>query len=48
MGAPPLRTPIPLLQAFSGLMMQNGDEGGPPTRIGTSILDYGTGIHPDL
>ena len=34
----------PLLQAFSGLMMQNGDEGGPPTRIGTSVLDYGTGM----
>src|SRR5436309_2847719 len=34
----------PMLQAFSGLMMQNGDEGGPPTRIGTSILDYGTGM----
>ena len=34
----------PLLQAFAGLMMQNGDEGGPPTRIGTSILDYGTGM----
>jgi len=34
----------PLLQAFCGLMMQNGDEGGPPTRVGTSILDYGTGM----
>jgi crotonobetainyl-CoA:carnitine CoA-transferase CaiB-like acyl-CoA transferase len=34
----------PLLQAFSGLMMQNGDEGGPPTRLGTSVLDYGTGM----
>jgi crotonobetainyl-CoA:carnitine CoA-transferase CaiB-like acyl-CoA transferase len=34
----------PLLQAFSGLMMMNGDEGGPPTRVGTSILDYGTGL----
>jgi crotonobetainyl-CoA:carnitine CoA-transferase CaiB-like acyl-CoA transferase len=34
----------PMLQAFSGLMMMNGDEGGPPTRIGTSILDYGTGM----
>ncbi len=34
----------PLLQAYSGLMMMNGDEGGPPTRIGTSILDYGTGM----
>lgn len=34
----------PMLQAFSGLMMMNGDEGGPPTRVGTSILDYGTGL----
>src|SRR6185295_9952625 len=34
----------PTVQAFSGLMMMNGDEGGPPTRIGTSILDYGTGM----
>jgi len=34
----------PMVQAFSGLMMMNGDEGGPPTRIGTSILDYGTGM----
>ncbi len=34
----------PLLQAFSGLMMMNGDEGGPPTRIGTSVLDYGSGM----
>jgi crotonobetainyl-CoA:carnitine CoA-transferase CaiB-like acyl-CoA transferase len=34
----------PLLQAYSGLMMMNGDEGGPPTRVGTSILDYGTGM----
>jgi crotonobetainyl-CoA:carnitine CoA-transferase CaiB-like acyl-CoA transferase len=34
----------PMLQAFSGLMMMNGDEGGPPTRVGTSILDYGTGM----
>jgi crotonobetainyl-CoA:carnitine CoA-transferase CaiB-like acyl-CoA transferase len=25
-------------------MMMNGDEGGPPTRVGTSILDYGTGL----
>ena len=33
-----------MVQAFSGLMMMNGDEGGPPTRIGTSILDYGTGM----
>jgi crotonobetainyl-CoA:carnitine CoA-transferase CaiB-like acyl-CoA transferase len=34
----------PLLQAFSGLMMANGGEGDPPTRVGTSILDYGTGM----
>ena len=34
----------PMLQAFSGMMMMNGDEGGPPTRVGTSILDYGTGL----
>jgi crotonobetainyl-CoA:carnitine CoA-transferase CaiB-like acyl-CoA transferase len=34
----------PMVQAFSGLMMMNGDEGGPPTRIGTSVLDYGTGM----
>jgi crotonobetainyl-CoA:carnitine CoA-transferase CaiB-like acyl-CoA transferase len=34
----------PILQAFSGLMMMNGDDGGPPTRIGTSVLDYGTGM----
>jgi crotonobetainyl-CoA:carnitine CoA-transferase CaiB-like acyl-CoA transferase len=34
----------PMLQAFSGIMMMNGDEGGPATRVGTSILDYGTGL----
>jgi crotonobetainyl-CoA:carnitine CoA-transferase CaiB-like acyl-CoA transferase len=34
----------PMVQAFSGLMMMNGDQGGLPTRIGTSILDYGTGM----
>jgi len=34
----------PMVQAFSGLMMMNGDENGPPTRIGTSILDYGSGM----
>jgi crotonobetainyl-CoA:carnitine CoA-transferase CaiB-like acyl-CoA transferase len=34
----------PMLQAFAGIMMMNGDEGGPPTRVGTSILDYGTGM----
>ena len=34
----------PMVQAFSGLMAMNGDENGPPTRIGTSILDFGTGM----
>jgi crotonobetainyl-CoA:carnitine CoA-transferase CaiB-like acyl-CoA transferase len=34
----------PMVQAFSGLMMMNGGEGGPPTRIGTSVLDYGSGM----
>jgi crotonobetainyl-CoA:carnitine CoA-transferase CaiB-like acyl-CoA transferase len=33
-----------MVQAFSGLMAMNGEEGAPPTRIGTSILDYGTGM----
>lgn len=34
----------PIVQAFSGLMMMNAAEGEPPARIGTSILDYGTGM----
>ena len=34
----------PMVQAFSGLMAVNGDEDSPPTRVGTSILDFGTGM----
>jgi len=34
----------PLVQAFAGLMMVSGAEGDPPTRVGTSIVDYGTGM----
>jgi crotonobetainyl-CoA:carnitine CoA-transferase CaiB-like acyl-CoA transferase len=34
----------PMVQAFSGLMFMNSDEESPPRRIGTSILDYGTGL----
>ena len=34
----------PILQAFSGLMMMNAGEGEPARRIGTSILDFGTGM----
>ena len=34
----------PIVQAFSGLMTMNAAEGEPPARIGTSVLDYGTGM----
>jgi len=34
----------PMVQAFSSLMTMNAPEGDPPTRIGTSVLDYGTGM----
>jgi crotonobetainyl-CoA:carnitine CoA-transferase CaiB-like acyl-CoA transferase len=34
----------PMVQAFSGLMFMNSDAGSPPRRVGTSILDYGTGV----
>ena len=34
----------PVVQAFSGLMMLCGVEGGPPTRIGTQVLDHGSAM----
>jgi crotonobetainyl-CoA:carnitine CoA-transferase CaiB-like acyl-CoA transferase len=34
----------PVVQAFAGLMQMNAAEGDPPTRIGVSALDYGTGM----
>ena len=34
----------PLMQAYSGLMGLNGEEGRPPVRVGTSIIDMGTGM----
>lgn len=34
----------PLMQAYSGLMSITGEEGRPPIRIGTSIVDMGTGL----
>lgn len=34
----------PILQAFSGLFSVNGEENGPPARIGMQVLDLGTGI----
>jgi len=34
----------PLLQAHMGLMSVTGPEGGPPVRIGTSVVDLGAGM----
>lgn len=34
----------PLIQAFSGMMHLTGHEGGPPTRVGGAVNDYGTGM----
>jgi len=34
----------PIVQAFSGLMFQSGEDGGPPVRMGTQILDQGTAM----
>ena len=33
-----------VVQAFSGLFSVNGAEGSPPARVGTQILDMGTGV----
>nr|MBF0681499.1 CoA transferase [Pseudomonas sp.] len=34
----------PLLQAFSGLISMNGNEEGPPARMGASLVDQGTAM----
>jgi len=34
----------PMVQAFAGLMMMSGEEKGPPIRMGTQVLDHGTGM----
>jgi len=34
----------PIVQAFSGLMFLSGEDGGPPVRMGTQVLDQGTAM----
>jgi crotonobetainyl-CoA:carnitine CoA-transferase CaiB-like acyl-CoA transferase len=34
----------PLMQAYGGLVSITGEEGQPPIRVGTSIIDMGTGM----
>jgi crotonobetainyl-CoA:carnitine CoA-transferase CaiB-like acyl-CoA transferase len=34
----------PLLQAASGIMSVTGEDGRPPVRVGTSLIDFGTGV----
>jgi crotonobetainyl-CoA:carnitine CoA-transferase CaiB-like acyl-CoA transferase len=34
----------PLMQAFAGIMSVTGEPGGAPTRVGGSVVDFGTGM----
>ncbi|MDX1647285.1 MAG: CoA transferase [Longimicrobiales bacterium] len=34
----------PLMQAYAGIMSVTGEPGGPPTRVGGSVVDFGTGM----
>lgn len=34
----------PMVQAYAGLMLLSGEDGGPPIRMGTQVLDHGTAM----
>jgi crotonobetainyl-CoA:carnitine CoA-transferase CaiB-like acyl-CoA transferase len=34
----------PLMQAHGGILSYTGEPGGPPVRVGTSVVDMGTGV----
>lgn len=34
----------PMIQAYAGMFSVNGQEDGPPTRVGMQVLDLGTGV----
>ena len=34
----------PIVQAFAGLMMLSGEDGAPPVRLGTQVLDQGSAM----
>lgn len=34
----------PMIQAFAGMFSVNGDQNGPPSRVGMQVLDLGTGV----
>lgn len=34
----------PLIQAYAGILSVNGHDGQPPTRVGVSLVDMGTGL----
>lgn len=34
----------PLMQAYAGIMSVTGESGGAPTRVGGSVVDFGTGM----
>jgi crotonobetainyl-CoA:carnitine CoA-transferase CaiB-like acyl-CoA transferase len=34
----------PMVQAFAGMMLMSGEDRGPPVRMGTQVLDHGSGM----